>query len=85
MSGKYHWFALRRELDYECILGLNHGKQLLTLYFSSSPHQLNLVLSCVVFFYYYYYYFLAIKAWAARRKLGACILLVFMLIADFRS
>lgn len=84
MSGKYHWFALRRELDYECILGLNHGKQLLTLSFSSSPHQLNLVLSCVVFFYYYYY-FLAIKAWAARRKLGACILLVFMLIADFRS
>lgn len=84
MSGKYHWFALRRELDYECILGLNHGKQLLTLYFSSSPHQLNLVLSCVVFFFYYYY-FLAIKAWAARRKLGACILLVFMLIADFRS
>lgn len=51
MSGKYHWFALRRELDYECILGLNHGKQLLTLYFSSSPHQLNLVLSCVVFFF----------------------------------
>lgn len=70
------------EIPLLCIKG---EAGLSTVVDSSSYSTFPVLHTNWIWIFFCVFYFLAFKAWAAGRKLGSCILFIFMLVADFRS